>query len=120
MVFEKLLGTDTYSTVLGESWCTLKLNRTTVKALNEELQGLTNVFVECPFVRIELNAHFSDAVNSFAEARGSSANAYFRFSAEIRTQVRSYHAKRFYIRRKLSKEKNFDISAAAKVKIKRA
>lgn len=84
MVFEKLLGTDTYSTVLGESWCTLKLNRTTMKALNEELQGLTNVFVECTFVRIELNAHFSDAVNSFAEAKGSSANAYFRFSAEIK------------------------------------
>ena len=52
--------------------------------MNEELQDLTNVFVECPFVRIELNAHFSDAVNSFADTKDFSANAYFRFSAEIK------------------------------------
>ena len=55
-----------------------------MKALNEELQGLTNVCVECPIVRIELNAHFSEAVNSFSDTKASSAKAYFRFSVEIK------------------------------------
>jgi hypothetical protein len=85
-IFENLLGTTKYSTLLPNSRNSIiTINSDTLKRLNHLISNLGNISISSSDVSIELNAHYSKDIDDFLEQQSRvGKKQYCRFSVEIK------------------------------------